>query len=144
MDMDRARYLARYQATGLMLQFLTGMVIYVVGLPSRVTGEAHTASIVFVLVHVLLAVSLAAGAAWIIRATAGEPDWRRWLARGGAGAIATAGAGGILTLVTSSGWWSFVMAAGFAGALVAYGGLLIPAAAVAGNAPAPDGSRPAR
>lgn len=144
MDTDRARYLARYQATGLMLQFLLGMVIYVVGLPSRVTGQAHTASVAFVLVHVLLAVTLAVGAAWIIRATAGAPDWRRWLARGGAGAIAVAFAGGILTLVTSNGWWSFVMATGFTGALVAYGGLLIPAATATGQAPALKGSRPAR
>jgi hypothetical protein len=141
---DRALYLARYQATGLMVQFLLGMVIYLIGLPSRLSGEAHTASIVFVFIHVLLAMGLAAGAAWIIRATADAPDWRRWLARGGAAAIGTAFAAGILTLVTSNGWWSFVMAAGFTGALVAYGGLLIPATAAAGNSPRLNGTRPAR
>jgi hypothetical protein len=143
-EKDRALYLARYQAAGLMVQFLLGMVIYLIGLPSRLKGEAHTASIVFVILHVLLAVGLAAGAAGIIRATAGAPDWRRWLARSGAGAIGAALAAGVLTLVTSNGWWSFVMAAGFTAALVAYGGLLIPATAAAGTSPALNGTRPAR
>lgn len=144
MDKDRAWYLARYQATGLVIQFLMGMAIYVTGLPSRVRGESHTASVVFVGVHVLLGLGLAAGAAWIIRATAGSPDWRRWLARGGGAAIGTAFAAGILTLVTSSGWWAFVMGAGFAGALVAYGGLLIPATAPAASSATLNGTRPAR
>lgn len=123
---DRVRALSRHQALGLMIQFLLGMVIYVVGLPSRARGSAHTASIMVLAAHVLVALALTVGAVLIIRATAGSPDWRRRLAHGGAAAIVAAAAAGFITLATSNGWWSYVMAVGFVGALVAYGGLLIP------------------
>jgi hypothetical protein len=124
---DRARTLSQYQLLGLMFQFLVGMVFYMVGVPSHATRSAHTGSLLILAAHALLAAALAAGAVWIIRATAGAPDWQRWLARSGAGAIAVAAVAGLLTLVTRSGWWSFVMAAGFTVALLAYAGLLIPA-----------------
>ncbi len=139
-DNDRARNLSQYQLLGLMLQFLVGMVFYMVGIPSRTTGSAHTGSILVLSAHALLTVGLAAGAAWIIRATVGTPDWRSWLARGGAIAIAVAAAAGLLTLVTHSGWWSFVMAVGFTAALLAYAGLLIPA--TEDSSPALNGTRP--
>lgn len=122
----RVRGLARGQVTGLMVQFLLGMVIEVAGLPSRASGGAHLTSVGALVVHVLVAAGLAAGAAVIVRAAAQTPDWRQWLARAGAAAIGVSIASGILTLVTSSGWWSYAMAVGFTAALAAYGGLLIP------------------
>jgi hypothetical protein len=112
-----------------MVQFLLGMVIYMAGVPSRARGSAHTVSMVALSAHVVVAIGLAAGAVLILRATAATHDWRRWLAGAGAAVIAVAAAAGILTLATSSGWWSFVMAAGFTAALLAYGGLLIPVTA---------------
>jgi hypothetical protein len=74
---DRPRRLSQYQVMVLVLQFLVGMVFYVVGIPSRATGSAHTASLVVLSAHVLLAAGLSAGAVWIIRATAATRDWRR-------------------------------------------------------------------
>ena len=137
---DRAQQLSRYQLVILMFQFLAGMVFYIVGVPSRATGRAHTGSLLILAAHALLTVGLAAGAAWIIRATASAPHWRRWLARGGAGAIAVAAVAGLLTLVTRNGWWSFVMAVGFTAALVAYAGLVVPA--TEHRSPAMNGTRP--
>jgi hypothetical protein len=139
---DRTRYLSQFQTLGLMVQFLLGMVVYMAGLPSRARGSAHTVSIVVLSAHIVVAVGLAAGAVLILRSTAASPDWRRWLARAGAAVVAVAVAAGILTLVTSNGWWSFVMAAGFTLALMAYAGLLIPA--TADQSPALNGVRPAR
>jgi len=139
---DRARYLAQFQTLGLMVQFLLGMVVYMAGVPSRARGDAQTLSIVVLSVHVVVAIGLAAGAVLILRAAAAAHDWRRWLARAGAAVIAVAVVAGILTLATNNGWWSYAMAAGFTAALMAYGGLLIPAAA--DNSPALNGVRPGR
>jgi hypothetical protein len=136
---DRARYLSQYQTLGLMVQFLLGMVIYIAGVPSRARGSAHMVSIAVLSAHVVVGLGLAAGAVLILRATR---DWRRWLARAGAAVIAVAAAAGIVTLVTSNGWWSYVMAAGFTAALMAYVGLLIPA--TPDNSPALNGVRPGR
>jgi hypothetical protein len=126
---DRVRSLSQYQTLGLMVQFLLGMVIYMAGVPSRARGNAHTISVVVLSAHVVVAIGVAAGAVLILRATAGTHDWRRWLARAGAAVIAVAAAAGVLTLITNNGWWSYVMAAGFTVALMAYVGLLIPATA---------------
>lgn len=139
---DRARFLAQFQTLGLAVQFLLGMVLYMVGVPSRASGGAHTASIGILSAHVVVTAGLVAGAALIIRATAGTQRWRRWLARGGAAAIGAAAVAGIITLITRSGWWSYGMAVGFTAALAAYGGLLIPASD--DGPPALNGSRPAR
>jgi hypothetical protein len=128
-DDDRPRRLSQYQTLGLVVQFLVGMVLYMAGVPARARGGAHTFSLVILSVHVLLAAGLVAGAALILSATTDARDWRRWLARGGAAGIGAATVAGLLTLATGNTWWSYVMAVGFTAALVAYGGLLIPAAA---------------
>jgi hypothetical protein len=136
---DRTRYLSQYQLLGLMVQFLFGMVLYMVGVPARARGSAHTFSIVVLSAHVLLAAGLVVGAVLILNTTAGAPDWRLWLARGGAAGIGAAACSGLLTLALNNGWWSYVMSVGFTAALVAYGGLLIP---VTADSAAPDGTRP--
>jgi hypothetical protein len=138
---DRPRQLSQYQVLGLMVQFLLGMVLYMTGVPARARGGAHTFSLVILAAHLLLAAGLVAGAVLILGATAGTHDWRLWLARGGAAGIGTAAAAGLLTLALNNGWWSYVMAVGFTVALMAYGGLLIPATA---DAPAASGARPGR
>ena len=65
------RHLARHQILGLTAQFLLGMAVDLLGLPSQATGAAQTASTVFLAAHVLIAVGLAVGAILVIGATAG-------------------------------------------------------------------------
>jgi hypothetical protein len=126
---DRPRQLSQYQVLGLMVQFLLGMVLYLTGVPARARGSAHTLSLVILAAHILVAVGLAAGAVLILRATADTRAWCLWLARGGAAGLGVAAGAGLFTLALNNGWWSYVMAVGFTVALIAYGGLLIPATA---------------
>ena len=119
------RHLARHQIMGLTGAFLLGMAVNLTGLPSQTSGGAHIASIAFLAAHVLIALGLVIGAALLLRAAA-RPGGR-WLrqATGGAAAIAVTVAAGILTLLTTSNWWSYTMAAGFITAFLIYGNLLI-------------------
>jgi lysylphosphatidylglycerol synthetase-like protein (DUF2156 family) len=121
------RHLARHQILGLTAQFLLGMAVDLLGLPSQATGAAQTASTVFLAAHVLIAVGLAVGAILVIGATAGLTDQSRRLAICGSAAIAATIAAGILTMTTKSNWWSYGMALGFIAALLTYGRLLIQA-----------------
>ena len=126
------RHLARHQIMGLASVFLLGMAVNLTGPPSQTSGGTHLASIAFLAAHALIALSLTIGTV-LLRAAAGlGGQWRR-RAIAGAAAIATAVAAGILTLLTSSNWWSYTMAVGFITALLAYGSLLLPA-----NAPSHD------
>lgn len=116
------QHLARRLVTGLAIQFLLGMAVNLLGLPAQATGAARTASAVFLAAHILIALGLISGAAMIIRVTAGirrERQWAIW----GAAAITTAIATGILTVLTSSNWWSYGMAAAFIASLLIYGRL---------------------
>ena len=119
------RHLARHQIVGLAIQFLLGMAVNLLGLPSQARGAAHTATTVFLAAHVLITLGLFAGAAMIVRAAARAPS--RPLAIEGAIAIAATTAAGILTMITKSNWWSYTMALGFIASLLVYGGLLMQA-----------------
>jgi hypothetical protein len=121
------RHLARHQVMGLAAQFLLGMAVNLLGLPSQAKGAAHIATTVFLAAHVLITLGLLAGAVMIIRA-AGRPQApSRQLAIGGAIAIAATTAAGILTMTTKSNWWSYSMALGFITSLLVYGSLLMRA-----------------
>jgi hypothetical protein len=121
------RQLARHQVMGLASVFLLGMAVNLLGLPSQTKGAAHLASIAFLALHALIALGLLIGIVMLLRAAAGlNGRWRR-LATAGAIAIAVAFGGGVLTLITKNNWWSYIMAVGFIAALLAYGGLLLPA-----------------
>jgi hypothetical protein len=100
------RHLARHQVMGLAVQFLLGMAVDLLGLPSQATGAARTASTVFLAAHVLIAQGLAAGAVFVLRATAGPMGQSRRPAICGSAAIATTITTGILTMITKSNWWS--------------------------------------
>lgn len=131
------RHLARHQVMGLASLFLLGMAVYLTGLPAEVGGTAHLASIALLAAHTLIALSLIIGSVLLLRASARlGGQWRRRVIAG-ATAIAVAAAAGILTLLTSSNWWSYAMAVGFIAALLAYGSLLLPA-----TAPAHDSTPP--
>jgi hypothetical protein len=121
------RHLARHQVTGLAAQFLLGMAVNLLGLPSQAKGTAHTATTVFLAAHVLITLGLLAGAVMIIRATGRPQTPSRRLAIGGAIAIAAKTAAGILTMTTKSNWWSYGMALGFIASLLVYTGLLMQA-----------------
>jgi hypothetical protein len=122
-----ARHLARHQVMGLGVQFLLGMAVNLLGLPSQAKGAAHTATTVFLAAHMLITLGLLAGAVMIIRASARPPAPSRQLAIGGAIAIAATTAAGILNVITKSNWWSYTMALGFTASLLVYGGLLLQA-----------------
>jgi heme A synthase len=125
------RHLARHQIMGLVSVFLLGMAVNLTGLPSQTSGGAHLASIAFLAAHALIALGLIIGTVLLVRAVARlGGQWRR-RAVAGAAAIAAAVAAGILTVFTSSNWWSYIMAVGFITALLAYGSLLLPATAPA-------------
>ena len=121
------RHLARHQITGLAIQFLLGMAVNLLGLPSQARGTAHTATTVFLAAHVLITLGLLAGAVMIVGASARSQAPSRQLAIGGAIAIAATTAAGILTMLTKNNWWSYTMALGFIASLLIYGGLLIQA-----------------
>jgi hypothetical protein len=132
-----ARHLARHQVMGLASVFLLGMAVNLTDLPSEANGGAHLASIAFLAAHALIALGLIIGSVLLLRTAARFGGrWRR-RAIAGAAAIAVAVAAGILTLLTSSNWWSYIMAVGFIAALLAYGSLLLPA-----TAPAHDSTPP--
>jgi hypothetical protein len=97
------QHLARRLVTGLAIQFLLGMAVNLLGLPSQATGATRTASTVFLAAHALIALGLISGAAMTIHVT---PCTQRehQLAIWGTAAITTAIAAGILTMVTNSNW----------------------------------------
>jgi hypothetical protein len=121
------RHLARHQVMGLAAQFLLGMAVNLLGLPSQARGAAHTATTVFLAAHALITLGLLAGAVMIIRAAGRPRAPSRQLATGGAIAIAATTAAGILTMTTKSNWWSYSMALGFITSLLVYGSLLMQA-----------------
>lgn len=125
-----ARHLAWHQVMGLAVQFLLGMAVNLLGLPSQAKGTAHTASAVFLAAHMLITLGLLAGAIMIIRATARPRNPSRQQAIWGAISIAATTAAGILTMITKSNWWSYTMALGFIASLLVYGGLLLQARAL--------------
>ena len=121
------RHLARHQVMGLVSVFLLGMAVNLTGLPAQTTGAGHLASIAFLAAHTLIAIGLVVGTVMLLRAAARLGGrWRRQ-AIAGAAAVAMAVAAGVLTMITKNNWWSYTMAVGFIAALLAYGGLLLPA-----------------
>jgi hypothetical protein len=128
------RRLARYLVMGLAAEFLLGMAVNLLGLPSQATGAARMASTAFLTAHALIAAGLTIAAVLVIRAAPSARD--RHLAVGGAAAIAVTITAGILTLITKSNWWSYAMAAGFITSLLIYAGL--PRLSEPPQAPASD------
>ncbi len=124
--LSRVRHLARHQVMGLASVFLLGMAANLTGLPSQTSGVAHLASLAFLVAHVLIALGLVTGSVLLLCAAARLGGWWRRRATTGTAAITVAVAGGILTLMTGSNWWSYAMAAGFIAALLAHGSLLLP------------------
>ena len=115
-------HLPRHLITGLAAQFLLGMAVNLLGLPSQAAGAARETSTVFLAVHALIALGLLIAAAVAIRTAKTNRD--RQLAIWGAAAIAATTTAGILTVATKSNWWSYGMAVGFITSLLIYADLL--------------------
>jgi hypothetical protein len=118
---------ARAQLSMLLAQFLVGMGVNLIGVPSQTSGGAKVATSVLLVVHIALALGLIVGAVLtIVRAAALEPKIRRqaWI---GAGLVVITFAFGVMTMITNSNWWSYLMAVGFVALLVVYGRLYIQA-----------------
>jgi hypothetical protein len=116
---------ARHQIIGLSAQFLLGMAVSLIGMPSETTGAGHTASNLLLSLHLLIAAGLVANAIMMWRAASSGGSRRRRLARGGAVLIALTFVAGALTLITKSNWWSYAMATGFIASLGLYVALLV-------------------
>jgi heme A synthase len=76
--------------------------------------------------HVLVAISLVAIAARVIRAARASGEGARRLAHWGAVMIGLTFVTGVITMITKNDWWSYAMALGFI-ALLLYGSLLVQA-----------------
>jgi hypothetical protein len=129
---------ARTQLLFLSAQFLLGMAVNLIGLPSETTGAAHAASIVLLALHVVVAIGLIGGAVMVIRAARGGGKRPRQLARSGAVLIGLTAIAGVMTAITNNNWCSYTMAVGFIASMLLYGGLLVRAQSPAAQPEQPN------
>jgi hypothetical protein len=108
----------------LTVEFLAGMALNLVGLPSKNHGAARATGIVASVVHITVALGLLVGAVRALRAAPPDGGDRPAVLVGGATIVVTVVAG-ILTAATDSAWLSYLMAVGFLASLLVYGRLLV-------------------
>lgn len=114
-----------WQVRLLSIQFLLGMAINLIGLPSEVHGFAHTAVMIILLLHILVALLLLTNGVILVNMSRSYGPVARRLALLAAGGIITAMCGGILTLTAPmSNLWSYLMAVAFLAIFGFYGRLL--------------------
>lgn len=114
---------AAHLVSMLAVQFLIGMAVNLIGMPSETHGLTRTLVSVLIGVHVLVAVGLGVGAVQVLLAairTAGD----RSLPVAGAAGVGLALGAGVVTMITNSSWASYLMAVGFLVALLSYGRLM--------------------
>ena len=116
---------AMSQIRMLTAMFVLGMAVNFIGLPQETTGLAKTADLIFLGLHVLIAVGLVIGSVITFRlALRAAPQWGR-LAGIGVALIAVTFIAGVLTVWLKSDWWSYVMALGFIGSFLIYVSLYV-------------------
>jgi hypothetical protein len=120
---------ARDQIIKLVIQFLLGMAVNLIGLPSQTAGAAKITTMVFLGLHLLVALGLGLGAFLTVRETIILGTKLVRLAWLGAASIGVSIASGILTMATESNWWSYLMAVGFITAFICYGTIYVRARA---------------
>jgi hypothetical protein len=116
---------ARGQLSMLLAQLLLGMAVNLIGEPMQAAGLAKIASAVFLILHILIGIGLLAGAILVaVNAGRAEPSLAglAWI---GFAVVIVTFAAGVLTMITNSGWWSYLMAAGATALLVIYGMLFV-------------------
>lgn len=114
---------ARDQLGGLTAMFLLGMGVNLIGLPSETIGGANEATSIILSLHVLIGLSLIVGGiVTVVRARSSVFYRHAWI---GLAAIFLTFACGVMTVVTSSNWWSYAMSLGFIANFWIYGTLFI-------------------
>jgi len=117
---------ARAQIVMLLAQFLLGMGVNLIGLPSETSGVARGVTVTALVGHVAIALGLTVGAILTVRLAASTPGFAA-LAWSGLLLVVVTIAAGVLTMLLDSNWWSYLMAVGFAALLVVYGRLYLVA-----------------
>ncbi|MDB5179246.1 MAG: hypothetical protein JWN01_1189 [Patescibacteria group bacterium] len=125
--MDTLAKQLRGQFIMLTVMFLLGMSVNLIGLPGELSaGTLKTIDGIITALHALIAIGLVVGAVRINRTISKNAPTLRTLAGGAASGIGIAFLGGIGVFAlhdAASNAASFVMAAGFIGAFLAYGKL---------------------
>jgi hypothetical protein len=112
----------------LVLQFLLGMGVNLIGLPSENTGGAKVITGILLGLHILLSLGLLVGAALcLLRSGPLDDAMRNQVLLGGVLVVVSLVAG-ILDTSLGSSWWSFLMAVSFIGAFVVYGRIYVTTA----------------
>jgi hypothetical protein len=119
---------ARSQLSMLVLQFLLGMGVNLIGLPSENTGATKVITGILLGLHILLSLGLLVVAALCLLRSGPLDDAMRNQALIGAVLVAVSFVAGILDTSLGSNWWSFLMAVAFIGAFVVYGRIYISTA----------------
>jgi heme A synthase len=120
---DRLRRRTRAQLIMLIAQFLLGMAVNLIGLPSETTGGAKAVTLASLVVHIAIALGLLIGAILTLRRAAAlgpRITSQSWI---GLTLIAITTTAGILTMLLDNNWWSYLMAVGFIASVVVYGNL---------------------
>lgn len=111
----------RSQLIMLGIMFLLGMAVNLIGFPSETSGGVRTTDMVFIALHVLIAIGLIAGALITMNLLKKhEPGYTK-LGWSGFIAIIITFTAGVLTMAYENNWWSYVMAIGFIASLWIYG-----------------------
>lgn len=109
------------QLSMLTVQFLVGMAVNLIGLPSETSGSTKVIDSLLVGVHVLVGVGLLINAGLIVRYTARLNELMLRTAWYGVLAIVLTFLFGVLTMALKSNWWSYAMALGFIASYILYG-----------------------
>ncbi len=116
---------ARSQLVMLTIQFLLGMGVNLIGLPSETSGLVKVTTGVLLGVHVLVSVGLIVVAALSLwRSGPLDRPLRNQAWLGGI-LIVISTVAGVLTTAADNNWWSYLMAVGFIASFIVYGNLLL-------------------
>lgn len=117
------RQRARSALIMLTAQFVLGMAVNLIGLPSEAdTPFAKISSTIFLDLHMLIALGLLIGAVLAIKNSITQKSKFKNLVWIGAASVVISTIGGMLTMgTTGKEWWSYLMAIGFISAFISYG-----------------------
>ena len=116
---------ARSQLMMLTIQFLLGMGVNLIGLPSETSGLAKVTTGALLGIHVLVSLGLIVVAALSIwRSGPLDPGSKRQAWLGGI-LIVISVVAGVITMSADNNWWSYLMAVGFIASFIVYGNLLL-------------------
>lgn len=118
---------AKRQISMLVVIFLAGMAVNVIGMPSEVKGTEMAISSVLTGLHVLVGIGLITGGIMVLRVAYKEAMSFVKLAWMGFASVLAAFVSGMIMMATENDWWSFIMATCFLAAFLAYGAVMVRA-----------------